>query len=717
LTRQPLGLILASRPLDLGLTPEAAALVADRAVELIRPGALTEEAISELISVRLSEEADEPFVRACLDVTGGKPFLVGELLSEVAARGITPIAAASADVGAIVPRGVANAVLLRLARLAPTATALARALSVLGDGAHAGDAARLAGIVGDDLEQAMAALLSAGVVRSGATARFTHPILRAAIYGDLSPAERERLHHTAATILREPGASAGQIAAQVMHTQPAGDPEVVALLRDLARDALALGDAAGAAAVLSRALDEPPADRDRTGALLELGLARARAGAQDAIVPLSEVVDCGEDPAAIAAAAIELGGMLYFGGRAAEGAAVLRRAQQRLPAGAPAREQLEVALLGSSYTSISARREADETIAGLRDPGGPARGAPQATTLATLALDEVMYLRSASNAIDLAERALAASVPVEPHRGANWAILALAALAAADGLDSAQRHIDEILPMARQRGAALAVVTVSAMRAIVGMRRGDLVAVQADAQTAIELAPDLLGAEFVGLAVAMAVLAGLDRDETPDSLRLLIDRSGIRYDTEVLPSAVLRFASGVLRAAAGNHGAAIEELRSCAFDHPAFGGENPAALPWRSAAALSLAEVRRYDEARELAADEVRRAKSFGAARAIGIALRAHAIVGPRAERSNRLAEALAVLAPRRRGSSTRGCWSTSAQRYPPWDSAPRPGIRCSTGSRWPRGAAPESWSGGRGPSSRRSAYDRGPRTTQARTR
>ena len=66
--------------------------------------------------------------------------------------------------------------------------------------------------------------------------------------------------------------------------------------------------------------------------------------------------------------------------------------------------------------------------------------------------------------------------------------------------------------------------------------------------------------------------------------------------------------------------------------------------PWRSAAALSLAELGRHDEARSLAADEVARAQSFGAPPAIGVALRAQALVGPRAQRAKRLEEALAVL-------------------------------------------------------------------------
>jgi DNA-binding CsgD family transcriptional regulator len=269
----------------------------------------------------------------------------------------------------------------------------------------------------------------------------------------------------------------------------------------------------------------------------------------------------------------------------------------------------------------------------------------EATTLATLALDEVTYLRSASKATDLAMRAFDAGAHLEAERGQNWAILALAALGATDCLDVAQRHTDTMLAWARQRGAALTVVTASAMRAVIAVRRGDLIAAQADAQTAIELAPDLLGAEFVGLAVAAAVFAGLERDETPHSLRLLIERSGARYDTEFIPNALLRYASGVLHAAAGDYDVALEELRSCAVEHPAFGGANPSVLPWRSAAALVLAELGHGEEAESLAADDARRAQAFGAPRAIGIALRAQALVGTPEERRGRLEAARDVLA------------------------------------------------------------------------
>jgi len=224
--------------------------------------------------------------------------------------------------------------------------------------------------------------------------------------------------------------------------------------------------------------------------------------------------------------------------------------------------------------------------------------------------------------------------------------LALGALAAADGLDAALHGTQDILVRARARGSALTVVTVSALQALIQVRRGDLAAAEADAQTAIELAPDLLGARFLVLAVAAAVLAGLERGETPEALQRLIDRAGVGYDADFTSGSQLRYALAMLRAAAGNHESAIEDLRACGRDDPAFGGENPALLAWRSAAALSLAELGRHDEARSLAADEVQRARSYGAARAIGIALRAQALVAPASDRAEGLTAAVDVLAP-----------------------------------------------------------------------
>jgi predicted ATPase len=154
---QPLGLILATRPLDPAPEAELATFIADPSVELLRLAPLTKEAIRSVVAARLSGEPDDRFVDACSQVTGGNPFLLGELLDEAAARDLDPKAAAAAEVSDILPRGVANAVLLRLTRLPDAAAALARALSALGDGAQVGDAGRLAELAGADLETAISA--------------------------------------------------------------------------------------------------------------------------------------------------------------------------------------------------------------------------------------------------------------------------------------------------------------------------------------------------------------------------------------------------------------------------------------------------------------------------------------------------------------------------------------------------------------------------------
>jgi DNA-binding CsgD family transcriptional regulator len=640
----PIVVFLATRPPDPVAAPEAAMIVADQAHELLRPSALTPAGAGALIGEMLSATPSERFVRECHEMTGGNPFLLGELLDEARARGTTPTAAT--EVRTLVPRGVASTVLLRLARLPPPAATLARALSALGDGAYTRDAGGLAELSDGELLSAMAALVSSGVIEPGDTIRFAHPLLRAAIYDDLTVAERQHLHHSAASIMRARGAASLQIATHVMHTDPAGDPAVVTLLRDAAREALRLGDAAEAARLLGRALTEPPEAAEHEAVLFELGKAHARAGSAEAIGPLREVVEHADDPADVTTAAIELSGLLFYAGRGAEAVAIGQRARERTPADTPARAQLDAAVLGGSYTSVSARVAAEPMITELTDPGGPAHDVAEATILATLALDEVMYLRSASRAIDLAERALAARLPGDPQRGENWAVVALASLAASGAVDEALAASAAILTQARRAGAALAVASMSALRAGMGYFGGDLPAVETDAYAAIDLAAEFSAAGFHVLAVAAAVLAGLERDQTPESLSQLIARTGAHYDDEFLPGSQLRFASGALRAAAGNHADAVVELRSCGSAHATFGGENPAVLPWRSAAALSLAELGRHDEARELADDELRRARSFGAARAIGMALRARALVGAPKRRETGLREAVEVLAP-----------------------------------------------------------------------
>lgn len=68
-------------------------------------------------------------------------------------------------------------------------------------------------------------------------------------------------------------------------------------------------------------------------------------------------------------------------------------------------------------------------------------------------------------------------------------------------------------------------------------------------------------------------------------------------------------------------------------------------LPWRSDAARALALLGQADRANELAAEELRRARAFGAKRAVGVALAGAGAMASGEERVRLLEEAVDVLA------------------------------------------------------------------------
>ena len=85
------------------------------------------------------------------------------------------------------------------------------------------------------------ALVDLAVLVGGEPLRFVHPIVRTAIYNDLSATERADLHARAAKLLADQRADPGAIAVHLIATPPSGDRNVVAMLREAARSALAGG--------------------------------------------------------------------------------------------------------------------------------------------------------------------------------------------------------------------------------------------------------------------------------------------------------------------------------------------------------------------------------------------------------------------------------------------------------------------------------------------
>ena len=233
---------------------------------VLRPRPLGEAAVASLVRARMGENASPQLCRACAEATGGNPFLLSELLGEFR-RDARPVDTIDPQaVHRLAPERIAAAVLLRVSRLNPEAPALAHAAAVLGEQARLSLCARLAGLDGREAARLAASLVDLAVLAGGEPLRFVHPIVRTAIYNDLTAAEQADLHARAARLLAEERADPGAIALHLLATPPTGDRKVVAMLREAARSALAGGAPDTAALQLRRALDEPPdaADRPRS---------------------------------------------------------------------------------------------------------------------------------------------------------------------------------------------------------------------------------------------------------------------------------------------------------------------------------------------------------------------------------------------------------------------------------------------------------------------
>ncbi|MEA2430459.1 MAG: hypothetical protein QOI19_932, partial [Thermoleophilaceae bacterium] len=134
LAELPVLVAAATRAAEPGIDREPIdALATDPLTVCVRPSPLSDAAVTELLGSELGTGVDRVFSGACRVATGGNPFLLRELLRELVTEGVAPTAERVSLVRQLAPPTVARAVLLRLARLGPEASALARAVAVLGD--------------------------------------------------------------------------------------------------------------------------------------------------------------------------------------------------------------------------------------------------------------------------------------------------------------------------------------------------------------------------------------------------------------------------------------------------------------------------------------------------------------------------------------------------------------------------------------------------------
>jgi DNA-binding CsgD family transcriptional regulator len=642
--------LLAARPAESGDSRGLlAALMTDPATEVVTVAPLSTSGVATLVAAGLGAKPEAEFAAACWEATGGTPFLVRALVEALRDEHITPVTASAASVQNVATATSDRWTMLRLVRLGPDAIRLAQAVAVL-ERAELDQAARLAGLTVPDAARAAELLVGAGVLDE-LPLSFAHPLLRGAVYRDIAISERAEAHGRAARLLAKAHDSPARVAEHLLATVPASDGWTVQQLRTAAREAGARGAPESVAVYLRRALSESPPPEVEGGMLLDLGLAEFGAGQPGWDDHLKEAVDAASGDTARIAAALLFANALRWQERTAEAIevcdGVAARLQDRNPEGRQTLEAMAVVcgVLDATTTSAVADRALALLVRARRQsvPG---------QCLAAAAYVAALVNEPADQVADLVLRALAAgaqprSEPGDPPwlpGGAFRHPSAVVTLLWAERYDAAQALADAAVADAQASANAMILPAVLAQRAWLALRRGDLTAAEADARALLEApgppAPPILRNRATSVLVDVLVERG-DLDEAERTLDpVAADLAG-----RAVTAHVLRHSRGRVRFAQRRFGEAFGDFR--AAGEITIGGlaPSPCYLPWRSDAALTVLALGEPDAARRLSDEEVELARSFGAPRALGVALRAAGLVAGGQRGEALLREAIAVLA------------------------------------------------------------------------
>jgi DNA-binding CsgD family transcriptional regulator len=635
----PLVLLVATRPPEQANAPPLVSeLLADPLAVVIRPSNLGHASAATLAEERLGVEPDAAFAAALHAGSGGNPLYLAALLDAVRREGIDPTADHAAHVLELGPEAVTRGVAARLARLPEDASKLLRAAAILGDRTTLSFVAELAGLDAAAALSAAGALVRHDLLAQENPLEFIHPVVRTAVLEDMSAGERKGGHRRAADVLLETGAPPEQAAAHLAQTLPAHDPFVVTTLRQAAKRSLAQGAPEAAVAYLRRAIEEPPPSEQRLDVLYELGVAELNHNAGEASEHLREAVAALADAADRPDIVLAYAHSLIATDRTQEATAVLQATSDQIrDSDRDLHLRLEARLVVGTQFEPALHQLRTERLEAAR-AGELESGTGAALVLAQWALEEARRGVSRERAIDYAIRAQALGALAKMDE-LLFAMNSLYALALAGELDEAARALTVAITEAQRQGDGLNVSMSYIVRGIVRWKRGDLRGAE----------EDLRMSEFVEWP-------GLQAEHAAYLAEVLLEQGEIEESKDVIdrPLAVgapgfrMHFLQtrGRVRLECGRPEEALADFLEVGDITESLGIENPAYAPWRSQAALSLHRLDRTKEALDLAAAEVELSRRWGAARTVGISLRALGLVRGGSAGERLLREAVDVLAP-----------------------------------------------------------------------
>src|SRR5271165_3321339 len=624
-------------------------LAAEPAAVTVRPTALSADGCAQLVAAALGAAPSTAFRDACHELTGGNPLLIRGLLTTLAAEGVRGTDADVPHLRRLTPDSVCRHVLLRLGRLSPTVLAAARAIAVLGTSATTARAARLADLAGEACADAVGVLMAEQFVEGELQLRFVHPLVRSAVYQDIAPPVRQQWHKRAARLLAAEGAVSAEVTVHLLGSAAEADPWVADRLRQAALDARARGAPDVAAQCLERALAEPPPAQARADVLYELGAAQTFHAPAAAVDHLSAALEATSVWPRRGQISLALSEALALRGRFSDAVKIVQDALREADyqdgeAGHDAGrgaivDSLQAVLLNIARWDLSTRTLTRPLLTELL--ARAEAGAPLDPQLhANLAIELTVAGTERQRALRYAREAVRATSTLLPLTSTALPEAVLV-MALADASREAWTGVQEWLELARQRGRPVAAAIAASIAAHIAARDGDV-------RQALAFGQQALSADDTWVSVlcsAFCVPALLDAGESAQARTLLAERGLLTGEMfPVFPYNVAQYARGCLHAAVGDHEAAVADLLGVGTAATRWGIVNPAAIAWRSAAALSHSALGDRDAARGLAEEEIELARRWGASREIGVALRAAGLVEGGARGVELLTESVSVL-------------------------------------------------------------------------
>ncbi|MGY5119840.1 ATP-binding protein, partial [Streptomyces sp. 900105755] len=226
------------------LRPLLAELVRLPGVERLEVRRLADAEVTRLVRSLEERPLSEATVRDIVERAEGNAFYTEELVAAAGTDGM--------------PTGLADLLLIRVEQLSETAQQVLRTAAVAGRRVGHDLLRDAVGLPEEELESALREavgrqLLVAG---DGDTYAFRHALAREAVYGDLLPGQRARLHGTYARLLAARGGGAETAAERAHHYRESHDlPEALAASLEAADHARRVGAPAEELRQLETALD------------------------------------------------------------------------------------------------------------------------------------------------------------------------------------------------------------------------------------------------------------------------------------------------------------------------------------------------------------------------------------------------------------------------------------------------------------------------------